>query len=205
MNDSLHRYSRHMVMPEIGVNGQQTLLDSSALIVGAGGLGSAAALYLAAAGVGTIHIADPDEVEISNLQRQILHSEKSLGRAKVDSAKARLNQLNSDIEIVTHAIKLDETTLPELVKQVDIVIDGCDNFSTRFAVNAACVQQRTALVSGAAIRNEGQITSFTPGIKNSPCYRCLYNHSGADQDACDREPERDQPTEQPIPDTKLSQ
>lgn len=185
MNDNLHRYSRQMVMPEIGVNGQQCLLDSHVLLVGVGGLGSAAALYLAAAGVGRLTLADPDQVEISNLQRQILHNEHNLGMAKVESARTQLNALNSETRVTCIAERLDGQALLEAVAAADIVIDGSDNFPTRFAVNAACVQQHTPLVSGAAIRLEGQLTSFTPGQNHSPCYRCLYADNGETHEACE--------------------
>ncbi len=181
----LQRYSRHMVMPEIGVHGQQTLLDSHVLVIGAGGLGSAAALYLAAAGVGKLTLADKDQLELSNLQRQILHSEADLGRAKVESGRDRLQALNSSIEIAILSGELTGERLNEAVRAADVVLDGSDNFPTRFAVNAACAKYRRPLVSGAAIRLEGQLSSFTPGRNNSPCYRCLYRDNGVDQETCE--------------------
>ncbi len=181
----LQRYSRHMVMPEIGVNGQQCLLDSHALIVGVGGLGSAATLYLASSGVGHLTLADQDHVELSNLQRQIVHTEANIGLAKVASAQQQLQGLNSDIQIDCLTGRLEGAVLEKAVQAADIVIDGSDNFTTRFAVNAACVKHRKPLVSGAAIRLEGQLTSFTPGRNRSPCYACLYRDSGMDQEACE--------------------
>lgn len=185
MNNHLQRYSRHMVMSEIGVNGQQTLLDSHVLIVGAGGLGSAAALYLAAAGVGRISIADRDVVELSNLQRQILHGEADIGRSKVASAADRLAAMNSEIQVDCLSGTLEGDGLKQAVSEADLVLDGSDNFPTRFAVNAACVALRKPLVSGAAIRGEGQLSVFTPGRGNSPCYRCLYTDAGIDQESCE--------------------
>lgn len=174
-----------MVLPQIDVAGQQTLLDSHVLIIGAGGLGSAAALYLAAAGVGHISIADPDAVELSNLQRQILHSTNDIGRAKVVSAKLHLTEQNPDISIATLEQALEGEALVRAVLEADLVVDGSDNFPTRFAVNQTCVTQRKPLVSGAAIRFEGQISSFTPGRSDSPCYRCLYREIGDAQEACE--------------------
>lgn len=185
MNPDLQRYSRHMVLPAMDVAGQQTLLDSHVLIIGAGGLGCAAAQYLAAAGVGTISIADDDAVEISNLQRQVLHQQADIGRAKVQSAAASLQQQNPDIVINPIQQRLQAEALQAAIQAVDLVIDGSDNFPTRFAVNAACVATRKPLVSGAAIRFEGQLSSFTPGRNNSPCYRCLYKEAGNTQEACE--------------------
>ena len=185
MSENLQRYSRHLVLPQIDVAGQQTLLDSRVLIIGAGGLGSAAALYLAAAGVGHLTIADPDAVELSNLQRQILHSHTDIGRAKVASAKDRLSGLNPEIEVAVLEQALAGDALSAAVRDADLVIDASDNFPTRFAVNASCVALRKPLVSGAAIRFEGQLSVFTPGRNNSPCYRCLYAEAGEAQDSCE--------------------
>lgn len=185
MNPDLHRYSRQMVLPDIGVNGQQALLDARVLVIGAGGLGSAAAFYLAAAGIGHLTLADPDQVELSNLQRQILHDEASIGQAKALSAQSRLHALNSNTQIDALCVRMEGEALQAAVRHADIVVDGSDNFPTRFAVNAACVQQRKPLVSGAAIRLEGQLSSFTPGRNHSPCYRCLYNDAGAAQESCE--------------------
>lgn len=183
--ESLERYSRHMILPAIDVAGQQALLDSHVLIIGAGGLGCAVAQYLAAAGVGHLTIADPDAVELSNLQRQILHDAADIGRSKADSAVASLRAQNPDIQIEPLAQRLEGEALSQAVAQSDLVIDGSDNFPTRFAVNAACVAQRKPLVSGAAIRFEGQLTSFTPGRGDSPCYNCLYRETGMEQEACE--------------------
>lgn len=181
----LSRYSRHMVLPQVQVNGQQLLLDSHVLIVGAGGLGSAAALYLAAGGVGRLTLADSDRVELSNLQRQILHGQADVGRAKAESGRDTLRSLNADIEVDALCERLDDDRLGRLVANSDVVVDGSDNFPTRFAVNRACIAHRTPLVSGAAIRLEGQIAVFHPGVGKSPCYRCLYDEQGEAAERCE--------------------
>ena len=180
----LLRYSRQILLPQIGVEGQQILLQARVLVVGAGGLGSAAAVYLASAGIGHLTVADDDEVDLSNLQRQILHRQRDVGRAKVDSARDTLTGINPDISVTPLRARLDSERLSALVEQVDLVVDGSDNFATRFAVNAACVQQRTPLVSGAAIRLEGQIAAFDPGRADSPCYRCLYREGEEPDQTC---------------------
>jgi adenylyltransferase/sulfurtransferase len=180
-DDQLLRYSRQIMLPQIDVAGQETLLASRALIIGAGGLGSPAAMYLAAAGIGHIAIADPDAVEISNLQRQLLHSGNDLGRAKAMSAQDTLNAINPDVRVTAIEARLTGEPLMAAVQQADIVLDCSDNFDTRFAVNAACVRHRTPLVSGAAVRMEGQLAVFLPGTADSPCYACLY-HQGEDED-----------------------
>ncbi|MGH8529815.1 MAG: HesA/MoeB/ThiF family protein [Nevskiales bacterium] len=182
---TLQRYSRHLVLPQIDVAGQQTLLDSHALIVGAGGLGSAAALYLAAAGVGRLTIADSDVLELSNLQRQILHRSADLGRAKAESARDTLHALNPEVQVEALSERLEGLRLQKYVNAADVVLDGSDNFPTRFAVNAACVAARKPLVSGAAIRFEAQLAVFTPGRNDSPCYRCLYRENGEAQESCE--------------------
>lgn len=182
---NLQRYSRHLVLPAIDVAGQQLLLDSKILIVGAGGLGSAAALYLAAAGIGHLQIADPDTVELSNLQRQILHTTPGIGSNKAQSACTALHALNPEIEVIPLPQQLEASSLPPLIAGVDLVLDCSDNFATRFAVNQVCVAQRKPLVSGAAIRFEGQVTAFTPGRNHSPCYRCLYAEAGPDRESCE--------------------
>lgn len=175
MNDEqLLRYSRHIMLPQIDIEGQARLLASSALIVGLGGLGSPAALYLAAAGVGRLVLVDDDAVELSNLQRQIIHATTALGRAKVDSAAERLRELNPDVVIEPHRIRADAAWLAEQVAKVDVVLDGSDNFGTRFLVNAACVAAGKPLVSGAVIRGEGQLALFRLDRSDSPCYRCLF-------------------------------
>ena len=180
-DDQLLRYSRQIMLPQVDVAGQETLLASRALIIGAGGLGSPAAMYLAAAGIGHIAIADPDAVEISNLQRQLLHSGNDLGRAKAVSAQDTLNAINPDVRVTAIEAHLTGEPLAEEVHLADIVLDCSDNFATRFAVNAACVRHRTPLVSGAAVRMEGQLAVFLPGTADSPCYACLY-HQGEDED-----------------------
>jgi adenylyltransferase/sulfurtransferase len=183
-DQQLLRYSRQILLPQIGVEGQQQLLDARVLIIGAGGLGSAAALYLASAGIGHITIADHDKVELSNLQRQILHRHQDIGRAKVDSARETLSSLNPDLQVTGLRARLDAEQLATLIGQIDLVIDGSDNFATRFAVNAACVQQRTPLVSGAAIRLEGQLAVFDSRRADSPCYRCLYREGEEPDQTC---------------------
>ena len=178
MNDEqLLRYSRQIMLPEFDVAGQQALLDAHALVIGLGGLGSPAALYLAAAGIGELTLVDHDTVEISNLQRQIIHDQQSLGIAKVDSAARRIHAVNPDTNVYTIAAKLDDETLREAVARADVVLDGTDNFATRYAINAACIAERTPLVSGAAIRMEGQIAVFDPRQHNAPCYQCLYREA----------------------------
>lgn len=177
----LLRYSRQILLPQLDIAGQQTLLDARALVIGAGGLGSPAALYLAAAGVGRLVIADPDRVEISNLQRQILHHLSDLGRPKVASATDTLAAINPDVRVTPIAERLLGDRLDEEVARADVVLDCSDNFETRFAVNAACVARSTPLVSGAAVRLEGQIAVFLPGRQDSPCYACLYQ-SGEEED-----------------------
>ena len=185
MNDEqLLRYSRQILLPEFGTEAQDRLLASRVLIVGAGGLGSPVALYLAAAGVGTLAIADDDAVDLSNLQRQILHRHADIGRAKVESAAERIAALNPDTQVIPIAARLTGATLREQVAAADLVVDGCDNFDTRFAVNAACVDARTPLVSGAAIRMEGQVAVFIPARPDSPCYRCLYREAGETEQTC---------------------
>lgn len=185
MNDQqLLRYSRQILLPQIGTAGQQKLLESHALIIGMGGLGSPAAMYLAAAGVGALTLVDDDHVELSNLQRQIIHGTDDIGELKVTSAHDTLRSLNPDITIHTIAERLEGDTLTEQVLQADIVVDGCDNFATRFALNRACVETQTPLVSGAAIRMEGQLAVFIPGDPESPCYHCLYRDEGELDQSC---------------------
>lgn len=173
-DDTLLRYSRQILLPQIGTDGQQRLLDARVLVIGAGGLGSPAAMYLAAAGVGHLVIADHDQVDLSNLQRQLLYRHTDLGRDKVDAARDTLEAINPDVRVTTIAARLADERLEQQVAGADIVLDASDNFDTRFAVNAACVRQRVPLVSGAAIRYEGQLAVFDPRRDDSPCYRCLY-------------------------------
>ncbi len=174
----LLRYSRHILLPEIGIEGQQRLLDSHALLIGAGGLGSPAALYLASAGVGTLTICDGDVVDLTNLQRQIVHREASVGDNKVDSARDTLLGLNPAIRINTVAERVAGDKLHSLVAAADVVLDGSDNFATRHAVNRACVQARKPLVSGAGIRFDGQLAVFDLRSTNAPCYACLFPEAG---------------------------
>jgi adenylyltransferase/sulfurtransferase len=172
------------MLPQVGFEGQQRLLDAHVLIIGAGGLGSPVAIYLASAGIGHITIADDDEVDLSNLQRQILHHSKDIGRPKVDSAQDALSELNPDINVTPLHTRVSDEQLDGLVRQADLVIDASDNFSTRFAINEACVANRTALVSGAAIRMEGQVSVYLPQRADSPCYRCLYKEAEEPDQTC---------------------
>lgn len=183
-DEQLLRYSRQIMLPDMDVAGQQALIDSSVLIVGLGGLGSPAAMYLAAAGVGKLAIADDDVVEVSNLQRQIAHSQESIGDSKVESAKQRLLGLNPDIEVVALNARLEGASLDAAVEQADLVLDACDNFATRFAINQSCIKYRTPLVSGAAIRMEGQVIVFNSKEEKSPCYRCLYKEGEGEDTSC---------------------
>ena len=180
----LLRYSRQIMLPKVGIEGQQKLLDSSALIIGMGGLGSPIAMYLASAGVGHLVLVDDDAVDLSNLQRQIIHSQQDIGRSKVASAKDTLRALNPDTKITTFHERLDEEALSEQVKFADIVLDATDNFATRFQLNKVCVQNNTPLVSGAAIRTEGQVAVFRSDIPDSPCYHCLYKDEGELEETC---------------------
>ncbi len=183
-DDELLRYSRQILLPQVGIEGQDRLRASRALIVGLGGLGSPAGMYLAAAGVGTLAIADHDRVDLSNLQRQIAHRNADIGRAKVDSARDALLALNPGISIIVLDDQLNGELLDEQAALADVVLDCSDNFATRFAVNEACVRARTPLVSGAAIRLEGQVAVFRPDRPDSPCYRCLYKDAGELAETC---------------------
>ncbi|MCB1759024.1 MAG: molybdopterin-synthase adenylyltransferase MoeB [Gammaproteobacteria bacterium] len=182
-DDQLLRYSRQILLPAIGIEGQERLLASRVLIIGLGGLGSPAAMYLAAAGIGELVLVDFDRVDLSNLQRQIIHDSNSLGRAKVDSAKEAIARLNPDCKVICIDQALQGEALQAEVASADLVIDGSDNFATRFAVNDACVAHAIPLVSGAAIRTEGQISVFS-GQPGDPCYRCLYGKSGELDESC---------------------
>ncbi|WP_177420789.1 HesA/MoeB/ThiF family protein [endosymbiont of Lamellibrachia barhami] len=184
MNDEqLLRYSRQIMLPSIGIEGQQRLLDASVLLIGLGGLGAPVAMYLAAAGVGRLTLVDFDQVDLSNLQRQIIHTTDRIGTPKVESARQALAALNPDIEIECLGHQLEGDELSAQVRRADLVVDACDNFATRFAINAACHENSTPLVSGAAIRMEGQVSVF-PGKPGSPCYRCLYPENGQVEDTC---------------------
>jgi adenylyltransferase/sulfurtransferase len=186
MNDEqLQRYSRQILMPQIDYSGQQKLLDSHALIIGLGGLGSAASLYLAAAGVGYLTLVDFDLVELSNLQRQIIHRSADLGRPKIDSARDNLLALNPDLHIDNLTGPLDEAALLRAVHDADIILDCTDNFASRHAINRACVTARKPLVSAAAIRMEGQLSVFDTRLDTSPCYHCLYPETAdTEQETC---------------------
>ncbi|WP_110687142.1 HesA/MoeB/ThiF family protein [Salinicola aestuarinus] len=179
-DDQLLRYSRHIMLEEIDIEGQTRLLDSHALVVGAGGLGSPAALYLAASGVGRLTLADDDVVEHSNLQRQIAHTEASLGRFKAESAREAALALNGECRIEALSSRLAGEALLAAVEAADVVLDCTDRFSSRFPINRACVKTATPLVSGAAIRFSGQLAVFDPSVAASPCYACLYGEEGDD-------------------------
>ncbi|WP_426809676.1 molybdopterin-synthase adenylyltransferase MoeB [Pseudomonas sp. WOUb67] len=183
-DQELLRYSRQVLLAQIDIDGQLRLKQSRALIVGLGGLGSPVALYLAAAGVGELHLADFDTVDLTNLQRQVIHDSASVGMSKVDSALQRLQAINPEIGLVAHRQALDEDSLAAAVAAVDLVLDCSDNFATREAVNAACVAACKPLVSGAAIRLEGQLSVFDPRRDYSPCYHCLYGHGSEDELTC---------------------
>ena len=183
-DQELLRYSRQILLQLVDIDGQLKLNNSRVLIVGVGGLGSPVALYLAAAGVGELHLADFDRVDLTNLQRQIIHDTGSVGEHKVDSALRRLSAINPEIKLVAHRSALEADSLADAVAAVDLVLDCCDNFSTREAVNAACVAARKPLVSGAAIRLEGQLSVFDSRQAASPCYHCLYGHGSEEELTC---------------------
>ncbi len=166
------RYSRHLLIPEIGVEGQMKLLDAKVLLLGAGGLGSPVALYLAAAGVGTLGIVDDDEVDLTNLQRQVAHTSDRIGTAKVDSAEQAITELNPDVEVVKYRTRLDAGNVMEILEGYDVVVDGADNFPTRYLLNDASVRLRIPVVSASILGFDGQLSVFAP--YEGPCYRCLY-------------------------------
>jgi molybdopterin/thiamine biosynthesis adenylyltransferase len=183
MNDQqLMRYSRHILLNEIGIEGQERLLASHVLIIGMGGLGSPAALYLASSGVGRITLCDNDTVDFSNLQRQIIHRTATVGQPKVLSAQATLHEINPEVECIPLQIRTDEAKLMELIAQADVVLDCSDNFATRYAVNRACLAQRKPLVSGAAILMSGQISVFDFRRADAPCYNCLFSEDSEAED-----------------------
>ncbi|MGB0238090.1 MAG: HesA/MoeB/ThiF family protein [Cycloclasticus sp.] len=185
MNDEqLLRYSRQIMLPSIDIEGQQALLDARVLIIGMGGLGSPAGLYLAAAGVGHLVISDFDDVDLSNLQRQIAHTTATIGQPKVESAKTTFETINPQTNVTVINKKLEGDALLEQVRLANIVVDCCDNFETRFAINDACVAAKTPLISGAAIRFEGQISVFDSRQPDSPCYNCLYPRDGSVAQTC---------------------
>lgn len=169
--EQIRRYARHIILPEVGGVGQARLLQSKVLVIGAGGLGSPVVLYLAAAGVGTIGVIDDDEVDLSNLQRQVLHATSRIGMAKVESAQAAAAEINPDVRIVPHRLRLEKDNALELISQYDVVADGSDNFPTRFLVNDACWLAGRPLVSAAILRFDGQLATYKQG---GPCYRCLF-------------------------------
>jgi adenylyltransferase/sulfurtransferase len=170
--EQINRYSRHILLPEVGGQGQKKINNASVFLVGAGGLGSPCGFYLAAAGVGRIGIVDADAVELSNLQRQILHSTADVGRPKTESAKETMEALNPDVKVTTYEERLTSANILDIIKDYDVVVDGCDNFPTRYLVNDACVFLNKPLVSGAVFRFDGQLSTFIP--HQGPCYRCLY-------------------------------
>lgn len=173
-DDELLRYSRQIMLPEVDIEGQQKICDGRVAIIGVGGLGAPAAMYLASSGVGSLVLVDDDDVEISNLQRQIIHTEDSLNKPKVTSGKDAIKKLNrgTNVEIIDR--RLNEDELSDLASRVDVILDATDNFATRYALNRACLRSKTPLVSGAAIRMEGQISVFDARRVDSPCYQCLY-------------------------------
>ena len=173
-DDQLLRYSRHILLPEIGIEGQEKLRAARALVIGAGGLGSPIALYLAAAGVGTLTLCDDDKVDLTNLQRQIVHRTDAIGRSKVASARDTLAGVNPETRVEMIASRVAGDELDQLVARADVVIDGCDNFATRHAVNRACVKHKKALVSGAGVRFDGQVAVFDMRDATAPCYACLF-------------------------------
>jgi adenylyltransferase/sulfurtransferase len=183
-NDQLLRYSRQMMLPEIDAAGQLRLSEARVLIIGVGGLGSPVSLYLASSGVGHLVIVDHDKVDLSNLQRQIVHMTDDINRKKVESAKDHLAALNPDINVTAIDHQLDDNSLLEQVEQATVVVDATDNFASRFKINAACVKQKTPLVSAAAIRFEAQISTFDPTLAESPCYRCLYDEESNIDETC---------------------
>ena len=181
-DDELLRYSRHILLPEIGIEGQERLLGAHALLIGAGGLGSPIALYLASAGVGKLTICDGDTVDLTNLQRQIVHRTESVGREKARSAQATLQGINPHVDVVPIVERVQGERLSQLVSEADVVLDGSDNFATRHAVNRACVANRKPLVSGAAVRFDGQVSVFDMRREDAPCYACLFPEGGESED-----------------------
>ncbi len=173
-DDQLLRYSRHLLLNELGVEGQERILQARALVVGAGGLGSPVALYLATAGVGRITLVDDDVVDLTNLQRQIAHNMADVGEYKAKSAMNKIANINPDVQVRPVLSRADAALLDELVADADVVLDCCDNFMTRHAINAACVKHDKPLVSGAAIRFDGQITVYDPRVPAAPCYACIF-------------------------------
>ncbi|MFH1996915.1 MAG: molybdopterin-synthase adenylyltransferase MoeB [Candidatus Omnitrophota bacterium] len=170
--DQIERYSRQIILPNVGGKGQEKLLGAKVLVIGTGGLGSPCALYLASAGVGTIALVDSDKVEVNNLQRQIIHSNDTVGMPKVESGKKRLSAINPDVNVITHNVRLTSANIMDIMKDYDIVVDGSDNFPTRYLVNDACVLLKKPLSHGGILKYEGQAITILPG--ESACYRCLF-------------------------------
>ena len=183
MNDEqLLRYSRHILLPQIGIEGQEKLLAARALVIGAGGLGSPVALYLASAGVGSLMLCDNEDVDLTNLQRQIVHRTGAIGTRKVESARATLAGINPEVRVAALAERVDERRLEALAADADVVVDGSDNFATRHAANRVCVRLRKPLVSGAAVRFDGQVAVFDLRVSGAPCYSCLFPEHGESED-----------------------
>ena len=183
-DQQLLQYSRQIMLPQIDVDGQQKLLDAKVLVLGAGGLGCPALAYLASCGIGHITIVDPDGIELSNIQRQILFDHSDIGNNKAEVAKNKIQKFNSDLQITALTSIPDQTQLEELFSQSDVVLDGTDNFTSRYAHNQASVNTKTPLISGAVIRFEGQLTCFDPRITEAPCYHCLYPDAQDNQLNC---------------------
>ena len=183
-DEQLNRYSRHLLLPEIDLNGQQRLSQSKVVVIGAGGLGGPACLYLASSGVGQITIFDYDHVDLGNLQRQIAYSNNDVGKAKASQLKNTLLGLNPEIEVIALNERAEGERLAQAINNADAIIDACDNFDTRFAINEACVASKKPLISGAAIQFQGQVSVFNPNKADSPCYRCLYRDENEPRQTC---------------------
>lgn len=171
-NEQIERYSRHIILKEVGAKGQKKLLNSSVLIIGAGGLGAPVAMYLAAAGVGTIGIADADDVDLSNLQRQVIHTTADIGKPKVESAKETMEAINPDVKVVTYHEFITSENILDIIKDYDFIIDGTDNFPAKFLINDACVMAKKPFSHAGIIRFKGQLMTYVPG--QGPCYRCVF-------------------------------
>ncbi|MFH1788319.1 MAG: molybdopterin-synthase adenylyltransferase MoeB [Candidatus Altiarchaeota archaeon] len=171
--EQIKRYSRHIILPEVGGKGQKRIREGKVLVIGAGGLGAPAIIYLAAAGVGKLGIADMDKVEVSNLQRQIIHTVEDIGQFKTSSAKDKINALNPDVEVVEYRNRITSENILDIIEDFDVIVDGCDNFPTRYLVNDASVMKNKVLAHGSILRFEGQATTIVPG--QGPCYRCLFS------------------------------
>lgn len=180
-DDQIERYARHIHLKDVGADGQQKLLDSRVLVIGAGGLGSPLIQYLAAAGVGTIGVVDDDRVDLSNLQRQVLHTTRSIGQPKVESAIESVKAINPEIEVIPHQVRLTRDNARTLISGYDVVADGSDNFETRFLINDACFFEAKTLVSAAVLRFDGQLATYKPH-RGGPCYRCLYPQAPPEED-----------------------